>query len=47
MFPSHIQLKQEVMARDKNPDLFILLRLNALFGMKDMKVPVFPSMIED
>ena len=29
------------MARGKNSDVFILLCLNVLFGMKGRKVPVF------
>ena len=29
------------MARGKNSDIFILLCLNALFGLKGRKVPVF------
>ena len=33
--------EEETMARGKNSDLFIFLRLNALFKTKDMKVPVF------
>ena len=40
-FFSQIQLKEEAMVGGKNSDLFILLRLNALFGIKGMKVPVF------
>ena len=42
---SQIRLKKKAMTGGKNSDLFIILRLNALFGMKGMKVGFFASVL--